>query len=113
MKTIGLTIGRNIDDTAMNEDAWTLFQSQVHLVLDILAEKHEIPGAVIESWTSTAGSWGGDPEDSCHIQLRMDEGADYQDLLDDLQKRYLPVLLDLWDQEAIAVTVGQSFLVES
>ena len=112
MKTIGITIGRNIGDIAMDENAWALFQSQVYQVLDILAEKHEIPGAFIESWSSTEGSWGGVPEDSCHFQLRMDKDANSQDLLDELQTRYLPVFLDLWEQEAIAVTVGRSFLVK-
>lgn len=102
MHSITITLGRNIDGAPMPSEKWTQFAEDV--TADLLAA---VPSDITETHYGT-GVWDGIPEDSCKVTvLRHSEPT--AAMLDDL-RRYMSENARVYDQDAIAITIGKSEL---
>lgn len=102
MHSITITIGRNIGDAPMTSEKWTQFAEDV--TADLLAA---VPSDIVETHYGT-GVCDGIPEDSCKVTvLRHSEPT--AAMIDDL-RRYMSENARIYDQDAIAITIGRSEL---
>lgn len=102
MHSITITIGRNIGTAPMPAEQWAQFVEDA--TADLLAA---VPSDIVETHYGT-GEWDGITEESCKITvLRHAEPTDA--MLDEL-RRYMSENARLYDQDAIAITIGKSEL---
>ena len=101
MSTITVTIGRNVGDVPMTEERWEDFTTKVD---------RAVAEACDDIWQRAvvhAGNWKGNPELACTWV------ADpwHDDTIGPLRLA-LRVLAGEFDQDAIALTIGRTELVE-
>jgi hypothetical protein len=102
-RTVTVTIGRNVGDVPMSEPAWLRFRDYVRLWLQ---------SALLPDFLATydgTGEWQGVPEDSTTIVL---SGVSTCVQRADLQV-WLAATAAIHGQDAIALTIGDTELVES
>ena len=101
MYSITVTIGRNVSDVPMPEQRWEEFEQDVQELLS------RATGASIETHRGV-GSWEGVVEESTKVTLLADNPLN-------VNIGYIRVnladLVRLYDQDAIALTIGESELV--
>lgn len=102
-----LTIGRNCDSTPLDAPVWDEFQAQAYAMLEDLND-----GGVLETHRGvSAGDERWAPEDSTMVTLRLETPlADHW--VTSLRAR-VAKLAAQFGQDAIALTIGQSELVEA
>lgn len=99
-----ITIGRNVGDVPMPDEQWHAFQQDVNSIIGNVAD----PGGFFERHTGI-GVWSLAPEQSHKQAFGQDEPLTDLDLhnvrvnLAELARRY--------QQDAIALTIGQSELI--
>ena len=101
MYSITVTIGRNVSDVPMPEQRWRAFEQDVQELLS------RATGASTETHRGV-GSWEGVVEESTKVTLLADSPLN-------VNIGYIRVnladLARLYDQDAIALTIGESELV--
>lgn len=104
MRTITVTIGRNIGNEPMAQGQWNAFTYSV---------REALQSYVTEWWATGAykGSWEGIGEDAMFYYGPLRNTVDERDLA--IVKARLATLATQYGQEAIGVSVGESELVES
>ena len=103
MYSYSVTIGRNVGETPMSDSDWEAFISDVTEALAY----HMIEGDDILEIHRGQGSWGGVVEDSAKVTLMSEESINVERL-----KIRLLRLAVANGQDAIALTIGQSELIE-
>jgi hypothetical protein len=115
MHQLTITIGRGIGDTPMSDDDWTAFQGAIETTArrvfgTVLAEKTHL------GWFHGTGEWQGVVEESVTYLLLIDIAPSFGDWLRDHCERSLAPALriaaGIWSQDAIAYSLGESFLAE-
>ena len=103
MKTITVSIGRNVGRVRMHDNDWTDFQSDLRTVLESLDVKTYFTG---RGW----GPWGQEDllEEAFTIVGGLPDEAFFPELVGDLSR-----LAFSYSQEAIALTVGETTFVSS
>ena len=96
-----VSIGRNVGDVPMSDDRWVLFRDQVGAAVHVCATTVHVDQALSQ------GSWQGIPEDAATWVAEVPTwGA-----IDNLRRR-LGALARHWSQDAIALTIGDTELIE-
>lgn len=104
--TVTVSIGRNVGDVPMPIHRWRQFQMDTHgVIADSVFEKQI---EFIERHVGE-GSWDGVTEDSVKITFGL-KSALTEEALDSL-RHTLTGLARFYDQDAIALTIGQSELI--
>jgi hypothetical protein len=106
MTHIIVNIGRNVGDTPLEESNWNSFvNSVIYAIENTTAMKDGMPPrAMVFRGT---GSWDGIWEDTASVQLWDVAEVDGNDLT-----RRLRLLADTYGQDAIALTIGGTTLIE-
>lgn len=116
MFQLTVTIGRNVKGEPMLDDDWTEFTDTVGFTIrrifgTVLAEKTHL------GWFYGRGEWEGVSEESATYLLLIDIAPSFADWLSDHCERSLAPALrinaGLFRQDAIAYSLGESFLAES
>lgn len=104
MNTITITIGRNIPTAGLpieaDEQTWAAFRNDIQTVLENHRAEIFVRGSL------GRGEWDGIEEDNATWVAAVDDGH-----VPSIQHR-LGVLAYVYGQDAIALTVGQTTLVE-
>ena len=105
MYVVSVTIGRNVGTTPMSDVRWATFEDEVSEYLSSGMQSDD----TLEIHRGR-GIWDGVEEESTKITLLTNSTLPYgtiglREFLSDLARRY--------DQDAIALTVGESELVTS
>lgn len=104
MKTVTVTIGRNVGDKPLPQDVWNQFVWAITRAFDTITTEQWANG-------STKGIWQGVTEEA-----RVLYGPVRQDATDLDLRRFrarLATLATQYGQDAIGLSVGESELVES
>ena len=104
MHTYTVTIGRNVGDVPMSEGEWAEFKRRATKALDSFGE-----GADGGESHEGFGVWDETPEQSFKRTLLKDEPMSDDDLHS--LKLELVTLARQFDQDAVALTIGQSELI--
>lgn len=104
MRTVTVTIGRNMGDEPMSANQWNDYA---------FAVRESLQRIVTEFWTVGAykGQWEGTTEDAMIFYGPLRNTTDDRDL--NIAKARLATLATQYGQDAIGVSVGESVLVES
>lgn len=104
MRTITVTIGRNIGETPMEQDSWNGF---------ISTTRKAVEGVTPEFWTQAPykGAWDGLSEDSFVFYGPLSDDVDDSRLA--RLRANLATVATYYGQAAIGLSIGESELVES
>lgn len=107
MYVYAVTIGRNVKawGAPMHDGMWETFQDTISELMAAYAQEDDF----LEIHHGT-GEWEGVPEDSTKVTLLRNEPLEEHDL--DAIRYRLRLEATLFGQEAIALTIGQSELIE-
>lgn len=108
MFTYSATIGRNVGATPMSDTKWFAFQGQVIALVASFAKDWMAGTDVVEHHVGT-GAWEGVTEESCKVTL-LSHVSLGENAIEDLKKG-LAYYAEAYDQEAVALTIGQSELI--
>lgn len=98
LKTVSVTLGRNVAGVPVSVDEWKRRERSLEAVVRFYAE-------TVHTVAEGLGEWDGQREESFIIVFAIDEGR-----LEVLRPA-IGVLAILWDQDAIALVVGETELV--
>lgn len=98
-RTVTVTIGRNVGDTPMSPERWATFKNQVAWDVNISSRVVHVKRA------ASVGQWNGVSEDSATWVCECND-AGIAELVDRMARRAYA-----FEQDAIAVTVGETTLV--
>lgn len=98
LKTASVTLGRNVAGVPVSVDEWKRRERSLE---DLVRTHTETVYTVAEGF----GEWDGQREESFIIVFAIDEG------MLKVLRLVVRVLATLWDQEAIALVVGETDLV--
>lgn len=106
---VSVTIGRNVGDKPMSAGEWSEFRTMTERVAAKAFAFHVVRP---EGWEimSGTGAWRGVAEECFRVAGFGLEESDAVSVAATLRER-VTVLCDLYDQDAIAVTVGETTLV--
>ena len=102
-----VTIGRNVGTEPMSDERWEEFQTSVTIDFNFVVNGFQAGAGQWEEHRGQ-GIWEGTPEDSFKVTVLLEEEIP-KDRLDQL-RRYLSENARLFDQDAIALTIGVSEL---
>ena len=118
MKTVTVTIGRNVKATPLSTDEWATF---VNRAKDSLVAFESQINGLDSTWTEThfgTGTWDGVPEDSAKVTLFYETATgtftsgEEQEAEDELRQT-LAALATRFGQDAIALNFGHSVLISA
>ena len=102
MKTVTVTIGRNVGDEPLPAAAWNDYTADT---------RRAVEAVTVDLWAVAPyrGSWEGQPEDAVILYGSL---IDVDGVVEALRQR-LATLATYYGQQAIGLSVGSSELVES
>lgn len=102
-----ITIGRNVGTEPMSAERWEDFIEDIKADMLLFAAESAIHVESVEIHRGK-GTWEGVEEDSAKITILTPAQSDNTDIL----RHYLSETAWLYDQDAIALTIGMSHLIE-